>query len=395
MEIQHTIGATQSARTGTHDKVPFNRPSIEGAELTYLRQAVEGGHSSAKGPFARRVAELLREHIGASDVLLTTSCTAALELAGMLLDLQPGDTVIVPSFTFVTTALAFAREGARLVFADIEPETLGLDPSHVAELLDDRVRAVVPVHYAGIGCQMDELLRVVEGYDRVSLIEDNAHGLFGSYRGKPLGAFGRFSTLSFHETKNFVCGEGGALVLNHGGDVERAHVLFDKGTNRRAFLNGQVDKYTWTDTGSSFGMADLLAAYLLGQLEARDTILAKRRAVFERYRSNLEPHAGADFEIMRVPQGRGPAYHMFYVLLPDRELRDRALRGLNQEGILATFHYVPLHAAPKAQAFMATPTACPVTEAISGRLLRLPFFNGIEADVIDRVCDTFLGCTRA
>jgi dTDP-4-amino-4,6-dideoxygalactose transaminase len=374
-------------------RLTFNRPTLEGDELAYVRQAVEGGHTSSSGPFAARAAATLRDEIGAADVLLTTSCTAALEMSGLLLDLQPGDTVIVPSFTFVTTALAFVRAGARLVFADIEQETLGIDPASVAELLDERVRAVVAVHYAGVGCDLDGLGKVLSSAPRTDLIEDNAHGLFGRYRDRPLGGFGRFATLSFHETKNFVCGEGGALVLNDPADVERAHVLYDKGTNRRAFMLGQVDKYSWKDTGSSFGLSDILAAYLLAQLEQRDRILSKRRAVFERYDQHLAP-LGPElgFRTPVVPADRDAAWHMYYVLLEDRATRDRVLDTMRAHDIHPTFHYIPLHTSDGGYRFAARLSDCPVTTSVSGRLLRLPFHNALTADDVDRVVETFLAC---
>ena len=368
--------------------IPFNKPSLEGQELDYIKAAVEGGRTATGGPFASRVSDLLRDYHGAADVLMTTSCTDALEMTAMLLNLEPGDTVIVPSFTFVSSALAYTREGARILFADIEPVTLGIDPNHVAELLDESVRAVVAVHYAGIGCEIADLKTVLKNHPDVALIEDNAHGLFGEYRGRPLGTFGRFSTLSFHETKNFVCGEGGALVLNDEADIDRAHVLYDKGTNRRAFTLGQVDKYTWSDVGSSFGMSDINAAYLLAQLEARDTVLHRRKAVFNRYFGLLAPHAaelGIDLPV--VPQDRRSGYHMFYVLVPDRADRDHALAHLRKKGIHGTFHYVPLHSSPAGSSFAARPPTCPVTDQISGRLLRLPFYTALLPSQIDRVVE--------
>jgi dTDP-4-amino-4,6-dideoxygalactose transaminase len=352
---------------------------------------VSGGHTAAGGPFSARVAELLRETHGAADVLLTSSCTDALELTALLLDLGPDDAVIVPSFTFVTTALAFARTGAQIRFADIEPTTLGIDPVSVEAIMDDRVAAVVPVHYAGIGCDIEGLQRVLSG-SRAAIVEDNAHGLYGEYRGKPLGSFGRCSTLSFHETKNFICGEGGAVVLNDARDVDRAHTLLDKGTNRRLFAQGEVDKYTWVDTGSSFGMSDLLAAFLLGQLEMKDDTLAKRRLVSETYASLLAPYeTELGFQCMHVPDDREPAYHMFYVLLPTADIRDAVLRTLVDEGVRATFHYVPLHSSPGARRFSDAQYACPVTDDVSSRLLRLPFFNGLTPADIERVVETFLG----
>ena len=376
--------------------IPFNRPTLSGAELELVEKAVLNGHSSAKGPYSDHVARLLEDATGARRALLTTSCTAALEMSAMLLDLQPGDRVIVPSFTFVSTALAFARQGAELVFADIEDQTLGIDPAHVAELVDDRTRAVVPVHYAGVPCDLDGLASVLEDRDDIAVIEDNAHGLFATHRGRPLGSFGRFSTLSFHETKNFTCGEGGALLLNDERDVARAHVLYDKGTNRQAFMLGQVDKYSWVDIGSSFGLSDLLAAFLYAQLDARDDILAKRQAVFDRYEAALGPEADQyGFRTPHVPASATCAYHMYYVLLEDRAQRDHMLTALDRSGFRATFHYVPLHDSEGAKAHLALETECPVTTDISGRLLRLPFYTGLELDDVDRITECFLEAVAA
>lgn len=376
--------------------IPFNRPTLAGAELELVEKAVRNGHTSAKGPYSDHVARLLEEVTGARKALLTTSCTAALEMTGMLLDLQPGDRVIVPSFTFVSTALAFARQGAELVFADIEDETLGIDPAHVADLLDDRTRAVVPVHYAGVPCDIDGLREALSGRDDVAVVEDNAHGLFATHHGQPLGSFGRFSTLSFHETKNFTCGEGGALLLNDERDIARAHVLHDKGTNRQAFMLGQVDKYSWVDLGSSFGLSDLLAAFLHAQLEARDEILARRRNVFERYEAALRPEAARlGFRTPHVPASATCAYHMYYVVLQDRAQRDHVLTALDRGGFQATFHYVPLHDSVGAKAHRAVETHCPVTTDVSGRLLRLPFFTDLELDDVDRIAECFLEAVAA
>jgi len=370
--------------------IPFNLPTLVGNELDYVRQAVEGGHTSAAGPFSRRVADLLREAHGAADVLLTTSCTDALEMAAMLLGPRAGDTVIVPSFTFVSTALAFAREGFRIVFADIEPTTLGIDPRHVAELVDDHTRAVVAVHYGGIAGDLPGLARAFDGRP-IDLLEDNAHGLFATVGGRTLGTLGRLATLSFHETKNFTCGEGGALLINREEDVARAHVLLHKGTNRRAFLLGQVDKYSWQDLGSSFGLCDLNAAYLLAQLEARREILARRREVFEGYARLLEPLAGdLGLDLPRVPPGDVPGYHLYYVLLPDRPTRDRVMATMRAAGVMATFHYVPLHSSPGGRRFAARETDCPVTDDVSGRLIRLPFHNALSTQDVERVVSTLL-----
>jgi dTDP-4-amino-4,6-dideoxygalactose transaminase len=386
---------TDGAVDGTV-RIPFNRPSLQGREIEYIRAAVERGHTSAEGPFSARAAGLLQKELGAHDILLTTSCTAALEMSALLLGVGPGDTVVVPSFGFVTTALAYARAGARILFCDIEERTLGLDPDHLAEIMDDSVRAVVPIHYAGVGCDVDGIRRVLERWPRAELVEDNAHGLYGRYRGHPLGSLGRFATLSFHETKNFICGEGGALVVNRANDVHRAHVVYHKGTNRREFLLGHVDKYTWHDTGSSFGLADVLAAYLCGQLEERDKILAKRRGAFDRYRRLLEPHAVRHgYTLPAIPPDREQAYHMFYVLLPDGETRDRVLAGMRDRGVLATFHFVPLHDSPGGRRFAARALTCPVSERISARLLRLPFYTDITDAEAEEVVNAFLGALRS
>jgi len=376
--------------TPAETPILFNVPTLIGNELDYVRRAVEQGHTSAAGPFSRWAGEVLREAHGAADVLLTTSCTAALEMAAMLLDARDGDTVIIPSFTFVSTALAFAREGFRIVFADIEPSTLGIDPRHVAELIDDTTRAVVAVHYGGIAADLPGLQQAVRGRP-IDLVEDNAHGLFASFRGRILGTFGRLATLSFHETKNFTCGEGGALLLNREEDVDRAHVLFHKGTDRRAFLLGQVDKYSWQDLGSSFGLCDLNAAYLLAQLEAKEEILARRRAVFDGYARLLEPRAEElGLVLPRVPPGDLPGYHLYYVLLPDRPTRDRVMAAMRAAGVMATFHYVPLHSSPGGRRFAARPTDCPVTDDVGGRLLRLPFHNALDEPDLERVVAALL-----
>lgn len=375
--------------------IPFNKPSLHGGELDYVLQAVANGHTSAKGALTDEVASILTAEHCAADVLLTTSCTDALEMAALLLDLGPGDKVIVPSFTFVTTALAFARTGASLVFADIDEDTLGMSPQSVAELMDPWVRAVVPVHYAGIACRIDELTELVGMDTGVDIVEDNAHGLFGELNGSRLGTFGRFSALSFHETKNFSAGEGGALVVNREADVDRAHTVLDKGTDRRQFLRGQVDKYSWRDVGSSFGLSDMLAGFLLAQLEHRTTILAERRRVFDRYMAALAPLAGElGYRVPWVPADRTPAYHMFYLVLEDRDTRDALIAELGRRHIQATFHYVPLHDADGAKAYRDRETQCPVTDSISERIVRLPFFTSMRDADVDRVVDAVVDALR-
>ena len=376
-------------------EIRFNVPALEGRELEYVRESLEGGHTSSGGPFSARASELIAAATGVEEVLLTTSCSTALELSAMLMDLGPDDTVIVPSFTFTTSALAFARQGARLLFCDIEPRTLGIDPEHLAELLDDSVRAVVLVHYAGIACDVAGVRKVLEDRPDVAVVEDAAHALFGRWAGEPLGSLGRMASLSFHETKNFVCGEGGALLLNDPRDVDRARVLYEKGTDRRAFLLGQVDKYSWRDTGSSFGMSDALAAYLLGQLEQAETIQAKRRRLFLTYLELMaEPAAELGLRLPVVPADCEPAWHLFHVLMPGQDIRTRVMARLREEGIATTFHYVPLHSSDGGRRFAAREVDCPVTTDVSRRLLRLPFHNNVpEADAL-RVVETLVRGTR-
>ncbi len=369
--------------------IRFNLPCTVGREFEYLAEAVEAGRLSSSGPFALRCAELLESSLDAAAALMTTSCTDALEMTALLCDLGPGDTVIVPSFTFTSTALAYARQGVNIRFADIEPVTFGIDPLSVEALIDDTVKAVVCVHYGGVPCDVEGLMKVLGKHREIDLIEDNAHGLFGTHRGRPLGSFGRFSTLSFHETKNFHCGEGGALIINDPADVDRAHVMFDKGTNRRAFLLGNVDKYSWKDTGSSFGMSDLQGSFLYAQLEQASVVLGKRGAVDQRYRELLEPHAERlGLQLPTVPSNCKSAFHMFYVMAPDRATRDGLLAGCQARDINPAFHYVPLHASDAGRQFSDRSHDCPVSDDVSGRLLRLPFYTSMSRSDIELVVRT-------
>jgi dTDP-4-amino-4,6-dideoxygalactose transaminase len=369
--------------------IPFNRASLVGPELELMREALAAGKISGDGVFSARCHELLERELGAARALLTPSCTHALELAALLIDTVPGDEVIVPSFTFVSSANAFVLRGARPVFVDSRPDTLNLDERLVESAITERTRAIVCVHYAGVACEMDRLSEVARRR-RVALVEDNAHGLFGSYRGKPLGSFGDLAALSFHETKNFTCGEGGALLVNRPELVARAEVMREKGTDRSRFFRGEVDKYTWVDVGSSYLLSDLLAAFLLPQLEAREAVMRRRREIWEHYRDGLEAWAdGHDVRLPVVPAGCGQAYHMFYLLLPSLEVRQRLIGHLAQAGILAVFHYLPLHLSAMGRRFGSRPGDCPVAEAVSDRLLRLPFYTALSSDdqgrVIERV----------
>ena len=365
--------------------IPFNRPCIAGNEYRYIAQAIANGHASGDGPFTRKCHEILEQELGVPKVLLTTSCTHALEMAALLLDCRKGDEIIVPSFTFVSTANAFALRGARIVFADIRPDTLNLDESQLESLITPRTKAIVPVHYAGVPCEMDTICAIAQRHG-VRVIEDNAHGLFARYKGKPTGTFGCLGTQSFHETKNITCGEGGALVVNDLGLVERALIIREKGTNRNQFLRGQVDKYTWVDVGSSYLPSDLLAAFLLAQLEARDEIQKKRRRVWDFYREHLQNWAEENSaKLPFIPTDCEQAYHMFYVVLPSPEYRDALISHLKAQGILSVFHYVPLHLSNMGRKFEAQTRDCPVTQDLSARLLRLPFYNNLTEDEQTRI----------
>jgi dTDP-4-amino-4,6-dideoxygalactose transaminase len=367
--------------------ITFNRPVLVGKELDYIRQAVESMHTSGDGMFTRKTAELLEQTLGAKRVLLTPSCTAALEMSALLLDLRPGDEVVVPSFSFVSTVNAFVLRGARPIFADIREDTLNLDESTLDALITARTKAIVLVHYAGVGCEMREILEIARRRG-VQLIEDNAHGLFGQYRGSNLGTFAPLATLSFHETKNFTCGEGGALVINDPQYIERAEVIRDKGTNRQQFFRGQVDKYTWTDLGSSYVMSDILAAYLYAQLEARERILSTRRALWERYdqqlRGWIEEH---DVRLPTVPAHCSQAYHIYYLILPSLEIRQALIEHLKLKEITSVFHYTPLHRSTMGLSVGAAEQDCPVTQRVSDRLLRLPYYTDLSETDQQRVID--------
>ena len=358
--------------------IPFNRPSLTGNEHRYIDEAIAAGQISGDGPFTKRCSHFLQSAIGGAKVLLTTSCTHALEMAALLLNIEPGDEVIVPSFTFVSTINAFVLRGARPVFIDIRPDTLNLDECQLERLITPRTRAVVLVHYAGVACEMDIIMDVAARHN-VAVVEDNAHGLFATYKGRLLGTFGMMAAQSFHETKNFTCGEGGALLINVASLVERAEIIREKGTDRSRFFRGQVDKYSWVDVGSSYLPSDLLSAFLLAQLEAREQIQAKRKQIWEQYDENLAGWARDNgIQTPFVPEGCGQAYHMFYMLLPSLRSRRAFIAHLKAQGILSVFHYLPLHTSEMGRRFGGKPGDCPVTEEVSDRLVRLPFYNSLS-----------------
>ncbi len=361
-------------------QITFNRPYLVGTEFERMQEAVGGLIIAEGGPFTERCERLLERIMGAPHALLTSSCTHALEMSALLLDLKPGDEVVMPTFTFVSTANAYALRGARPVFADIRPDTMNLDEGSLSDRIGPRTRAIVVVHYAGVGCEMDEIERIAED-SGVTLIEDNAHGLFGSYHGRKLGTFGALATQSFHETKNLTCGKGGALLLNGEALFEQARSIRNKGTNRDQFFEGQVDKYTWVALGSSYLPPDILSAFLLCQLEARDHIQERRRNVWERYRLELSDWANSErVQLPTVPDHVGQSYHMFYLLLPTAADRTRFIAHLAAHSMQAVFHYVPLNLSPMGEHFGGKPGDCPVAEDVSRRLVRLPFFTGMNED---------------
>lgn len=377
--------------------IPFNRPFFAGREFDLIREAIADWHLSGDGAFTRKCHALLESELGVSKALLTTSCTHALEMAALLLNIQPGDEVIIPSFTFVSVANAFVLRGARPVFIDIRPDTLNLDETLLESLITPRTKAILVVHYAGVGCEMDAIMEIAERH-HIPVVEDNAHGLFGRYQGKYLGTFGCLATQSFHETKNFTCGEGGALLINDLRYIERAEIIREKGTNRSRFFRGQVDKYTWVDIGSSYLPSEILAAFLYAQLETRETIQAKRKRIWEYYEEHLKNWArDRGVQIPFVPTHCEQPYHMFYLLLPSLEKRQAMIAHLNAQNVNSVFHYLPLHLSIMGRRFGGNEGDCPVTTDVSDRLLRLPFYNDLtesdQARVVSAITNFEMGRT--
>jgi dTDP-4-amino-4,6-dideoxygalactose transaminase len=375
--------------------IPFNRPGFAGNEQAYILRAFHEGHLSGDGYFTGRCHALLEDALGVRKIMLTTSCTHALEMAAILQELQPGDEVIVPSFTFTSSANAFVLHGGRPVFADIREDTLNIDEARLESLINPRTKAIIVVHYAGVGCEMDAILQIAAHHE-VPVIEDNAHGLFGKYKGKYLGTFGIMAAQSFHETKNFTCGEGGALIINEPGLIQRAEIIREKGTNRSRFFRGETDKYSWVDTGSSYLPSEILAAVLLAQLEARTQIQAKRRRIWDYYYEHL--HGWAEEQgigLPIVPDYCEQPYHMFYLLMSSLRQREATSAGLKAAGILSVFHYLPLHLSDMGKKFGGKQGDCPVTESVSDRLLRLPFFNDLTESDQARVVAALKGLSGA
>ncbi|PCI07183.1 MAG: dTDP-4-amino-4,6-dideoxygalactose transaminase [Gammaproteobacteria bacterium] len=372
--------------------IPFNRPCWTGEESEHIKSAIENGWISGDGPYTKKVQETIKQYFGSSsEVLLTTSCTHALEISAILLDLKPGDEVIVPSYTFVSTALAYLMHGATPVFVDIKPDTLNIDERLIEASITSKTRAIVPVHYAGVACEMDVINEIASRYD-LTVIEDDAHGLCGKYHGRYLGSLGDIATQSFHETKNITCGEGGALVLNSEKYIEQSEIIREKGTDRSKFFRGQIDKYSWVDKGSSYVMSDLLAAFLYGQLVHIDAIQEKRKNIWQRYDSNLNEWAKKnDVTQPFVPDHCEQAYHMYYLLMPDIETRTRFIQHLKTNNIGSAFHYVPLHSSKMGKEYCKTKYEMKNTNEVSSTLIRLPFFNDYDAQTQLEIIEVISG----
>jgi dTDP-4-amino-4,6-dideoxygalactose transaminase len=372
-------------------RIPFNRPFATGKEIDYIRAAIATPKLSGDGPYTAQCHGLLEQSLGIQKALLTTSCTHALEMAALLLEIEPEDEVIVPAFTFPSALNAFVLRGARPAFVDIRSDTLNIDERQIQQRITKRTKAIFLVHYAGVGCEMDTILSIARRHG-FAVVEDNAHGLYGKYRGRFLGTLGELATLSFHETKNFSCGEGGALLINDPQFNERAEILREKGTDRSRFFRGEVDKYTWVDVGSSYLPSELLAAFLRAQLEHRDQIQSTRRQIWEIYAHELASWAETiGVRLPIVPAECEQAYHMFYVLMPSLESRQALISHLAGFGILAVFHYLPLHLSPMGLRFGGRQGDCPVTEGLADRLLRFPFFTGMSSSEQSQVIDAVRG----
>jgi dTDP-4-amino-4,6-dideoxygalactose transaminase len=384
------VGELTTAQMRQEYSIPFNQSSLLGKELEHIFRTMTVGQIAGDQTYSKRCHALLEEVMGVRKALVTTSCTHALEMCALLLEVQAGDEIIVPSFTFVSTANAFALRGARIVFADVRPDTLNLDERRLEPLITSKTKAIVPVHYAGVACEMDTILEIARRHG-VAVVEDNAHGLFGKYRGQWLGTFGCLATQSFHETKNITCGEGGALLINRGDLIERAEILREKGTDRSRFFRGQVDKYSWVDIGSSYVMSDVLAAFLYAQLEVWQNIQARRKSIWELYDCSLRGWARErGVQCPTVPAHCEQSFHMYYLVMGSLRERQALIAHLKARDILSVFHYVPLHLSPMALRVGARKSECPITEDRSDRLIRLPFYNNISKSEQERVIQAIL-----
>jgi len=367
--------------------IPFNRPYLTGVERGYIDQVLRSGRLAGNGPFSRRCEAIIQQRFGATCAQLTTSCTSALEVAALLCDLAPGDEVIMPSYTFASTANSFWLRGAKIKFVDIRRDTLNIDETQIEGAIGPRTRVVVPVHYAGVGCEMDSIISIALNHG-LTVIEDAAQAMNAAYKGRYLGTIGDMGCYSFHESKNFVAGEAGAFLTNNERLGSRAEIIREKGTNRSQFFRGEIDKYTWMDVGSSYIASDLLAAVLLAQLEAMEEITTLRRRVYQHYATELVSlvDAGA-IEVQSIPAHCESNFHMFYLLAEDLQTRNRLIEHLKQHGIMAVFHYVPLHVSPVGKNMGYRAGMLPVTEECAERLVRLPLYAGLSGDEMSRVTD--------
>ncbi|GAA5506768.1 dTDP-4-amino-4,6-dideoxygalactose transaminase [Novipirellula caenicola] len=376
-----------AATTGQTERLEICQPYVFGDEIELIAKVLWSGQLCGDGPFTRKCHTLLEESLQCKKALLTTSCTSALEMSAMLLDLQPGDEVIMPSFTFVSTANAFTNLGVRPVFCDVRSDTLNIDETLIESLITPRTRAIAVVHYAGVGCEMETINAIAKRHG-IAVIEDAAHAIFGYYRGQALGTIGRFGTASFHQTKNYSCGEGGALLINEPEFAERAEIIREKGTNRAMFLRGQVDRYTWCDKGSSYLPSDILAAHLWVQLREHEFVQQHRRSLHEFYMAELTPWAQEhDVQLPIIPAECESAYHLFWMMVPSLDIQTRLTDYLKACGISAAFHYQPLHSSAMGQNYGYQLGDCPVTEKAADRLLRIPFYTGLSLQQAARVVD--------
>jgi dTDP-4-amino-4,6-dideoxygalactose transaminase len=371
----------------TETIVDFNKPCIVGKEYDYMADSIRLSHISGDGKYSKLCHQFLEDQLGVPRVLTTPSCSHALEMTALLLDIQPGDEVIIPDFTFVSTVNAFVLRGAIPVFIDIRPDTLNMDETKLEGLITEKTRAIVPVHYAGIACEMDTIMEIANRHG-IPVVEDNAHGLFGKYKNRWLGTIGCMATQSFHETKNFTCGEGGAILINDPALIEKGEIIREKGTNRSRFFRGQVDKYTWVSIGSSYLLSDILAGFLYAQLEVWQEIQAKRKWIWQTYETELAAWAKSnEITCPTVPAGADPSWHIYYLLLPDLEQRQGMINHLKQSGVNSVFHYLPLHLSEKGKEYGGKPGDMPVTESVSDRLVRLPLYYDMGELEMEKVLE--------
>ena len=369
------------------DTIPFNKPFIAGKELYYIAQAVTMGNLSGDGYFTKKCAQLMQEQFSVPKVLMTPSCTASLEMAAQLCDVGPGDEVIMPSYTFVSTASAFVRMGATPVFVDIRPDTLNIDETLIEAAITPRTKSICVVHYAGVACEMDVIMEIGRRH-KLRVVEDAAQGVNSWYNGRALGAIGDLGCYSFHETKNYICGEGGALCINDPELIQRAEIIRDKGTNRQRFFRGEVDKYTWVEVGSSYVPSEICSAFLYGQLEEMERISQRRRQIYDEYAKQLQDlESQGLIRLPWIPANCDSNFHLFYVIVESPALRDAVLEQMRQDSVRAVFHYVPLHSSPKGRELVGD-VSLPVTEDLSSRLIRMPFYYAMTEEEQQRAIDS-------